>query len=125
MGGEQVGYVTSVAEDLNSGPSAYTSSVLFYFMFVILDILPQELKRDFSRGYRQLICTYYSETSIMRIYCLSYGNGQKTRNLFCNITVKRLAEKQYVVRLISKTQQQDRTRRVKLKNKKVSDKKNN
>ena len=27
-------------KDLNSGPSAYASSVLFYFMFFILDILP-------------------------------------------------------------------------------------
>ena len=27
-------------EDLNSGPSGYTSSVLFLEMFVILDILP-------------------------------------------------------------------------------------
>lgn len=41
MGGEQVGYhVTSVAEDLNSGPSAYTFSVLSFYTFVILDILP-------------------------------------------------------------------------------------
>ena len=36
---------------------------------------------------------YYSETSTMRNDCLSYGNGQKTCNLFCNITVKRFAEK--------------------------------
>ena len=40
MGDEQLGYVTSVAEDLYSGPSGYTSNVLFFYMFVILDILP-------------------------------------------------------------------------------------
>ena len=119
-------------EDLNSGPSAYKSTVLFFSICLLYWIFyqtqlftrrhiydqsscasgrnryqlgaPQTLTRAFSRRYRQLICNYYSETSIMRIYCLSYGNGQpKKCNLFCNITVKRLAEKQYVVRLITNT----------------------
>ena len=92
-------------EDLNSGPSAYKSTDLFFSICLLYLIFyqtlsftrrhiydqssyasgrnryqlgaPQTLTRAFSRRYRQLICTYYSETSIMRIYCLSYGNGQQ------------------------------------------------
>ena len=57
----------------------------------------------------------------MRNDCLSYGNGQKTCNLFGKITVKRLAEKQYVVRLITNTTTGS-TGRVKFENKKFSEK---
>jgi len=35
-------------EDLNSGPSGYTFSVLFFDMFVILDILPVLFTRRMS-----------------------------------------------------------------------------
>ena len=73
MGGEQVGYVTSVAEDLNSGPSAYTSSVLFFYMFVILDILPNCVIYCF------IYYLHYCKTTCGKAVCCAFNNKHNNR----------------------------------------------
>ena len=65
---------------------------------------PQELKRGFWRGNRQLIRNYYSETSTMRNDCLSYGNGQQNMQFVLQHYCKTICGKaEHVVRLITNT----------------------